>query len=498
MNAQEIERLMDPGRIPFVPRTKLRPLRLGNDILVRTRLLDRLDCTQTLALIIAPAGYGKTTLVSTWLAQRGHPYAWLSLEDDDNAPAALLAGLVAAVRSLFPTFGADLFTLLHDPAGELTPALLLPPLLNALDRLERDFVLVLDDYHHLANPAIHQLIWGLLTFPPRPLRLVLTARHDPPIPPRLRSQGTVTYIRTREMSFTAAETLEFLSQFAARPLAAPAVTILNEQAEGWAVPLRLMAMLLSQRPDIPSLDEALHQCERSLLDYLDAEVIGHFPSAVQTFLARTSVLQRLHASLCDAVVGEELPDAAGAKVLPMLVEAGIFVEPLDGDGEWFRYHELFRTLLQRRLRTTHDPQAVEAMNQRAQTWFQTHGPPEDARSCARFCSDTPWAIPPQPSRWVEQATSPSAQFAAALTTRPGQLPSGHDCNVRELVTFREMDVLLLLNKRLTNKEIARVLGISPDTVRQHAVNIYRKLGVENRRQAIVRASALGVFAHEHQ
>lgn len=138
MNAQEIERLMDPGRIPFVPRTKLRPLRLGNDILVRTRLLDRLDCTQTLALIIAPAGYGKTTLVSTWLAQRGHPYAWLSLEDDDNAPAALLAGLVAAVRSLFPTFGADLFTLLHDPAGELTPALLLPPLLNVLDRLERE------------------------------------------------------------------------------------------------------------------------------------------------------------------------------------------------------------------------------------------------------------------------------------------------------------------------------------------------------------------------
>jgi ATP/maltotriose-dependent transcriptional regulator MalT len=182
----------------------------------------------------------------------------------------------------------------------------------------------------------------------------------------------------------------------------------------------------------------------------------------------------------------------------MLVEAGIFVEPLEGDGGWFRYHELFRTLLQRRLRATHDPLAVQAMNERAQTWFQAHGLPEDARRYACSGSDKPWAMPPQPSRYVEHATALTAQFASALAATPGQVPPSPELNVRELVTFREMDVLLLLNKRLTNKEIARVRGISPDTGRQHSVNIYRKLGVENRRQAIVRANALGAFAPEHQ
>ena len=259
-----------------MPRTKLRPPRLPDDILVRTRLLERLNHALTLALIIAPAGYGKTTLACSWLAQHARRSAWLALEDEDNTPAVFLAGLVGAVRRVFPAFGAALLAMLEEPTGELTPASVLPALLNEIDMLEQNFVLVLDDYHHIADPSVHQLLWGLLTRPPRPLQLVVTARYDPPIPPRLRSQGTVTEIGMRELRLTAAETAEFLSRCGAPRSDADATVAVVEQTEGWAVPLRLMAMQLDQQPDVSSLEAALSRCGRPLLDYLDAEVIGRF------------------------------------------------------------------------------------------------------------------------------------------------------------------------------------------------------------------------------
>ena len=139
----------------------------------------------------------------------------------------------------------------------MTPELLLPILLNELDQLDQDFVLVLDDYHHIADSSIHQLLWGLLAHPPRPLHLVLTARHDPPIPPRIRLQGAVTELRARDLSFTAAETGEFLRQFAEQPLDAQAIAALVQQSEGWAVSLRLVALFLRQRQDVTCLQDAL-------------------------------------------------------------------------------------------------------------------------------------------------------------------------------------------------------------------------------------------------
>ncbi len=216
-----------------MPRTKLRPPRLPDDLLRRQRLIEKLDRPQTLSLVIAPAGYGKTTLISTWLAQCGAPYAWLSLERDDDTLPCFLAGFAAALRPLVPPLDGELEKLLQPPTGEPNVQQILqqvlPILLNTLDMLEERFVVVLDDYHHVHDPAIHQLIGGLLEHPPRALQLVLTARHDPPLPPRLRYRGNVTEIRARELCFTEQEAQAFLGQFVAEPLAAQAVAGLVEE-----------------------------------------------------------------------------------------------------------------------------------------------------------------------------------------------------------------------------------------------------------------------------
>ncbi len=490
---------MPHALLPFVPRTKLRPSRLPDDILLRTRLFEKLDRLSTLALIIAPAGYGKTTLISSWLVQADQPYAWLSLESADSTLPAFLAAFVAAVRTLFPGFGGVLLDLLQDAALELAPALVLPILLNELDALEQDFTLVLDDYHHITCPSIHQVIWGVLTYPRRPLRLVVTARHDPPVPLRLRSCGAVIEIRAAELSLTAAETSEFLRGSVRQPLAAECVAGLVRQAEGWAVPLRLLAIFMCQRQDSAAPKAVLHLCERSLLDYLDAEVIGHLPTAVQAFLAYTSVLPLLNGALCDDVLTGALPGIDSTAVLQELEQAGLFVERLDEAGTWYRYHSLFRTLLERRLRITHDPPTADAIEQRARSWYEQHDLAETLRahticlggqSTAGDVAPHTQSLPVRDNGAAHRACNTPGTFSAALPVRP---PAHVARNLHAELTFREMDVLLLLNQRLTNKEIGRALGIACETVRQHTVNIYRKLGVDNRRQAIVQAHDMGLM-----
>jgi LuxR family transcriptional regulator, maltose regulon positive regulatory protein len=479
--------------IPFVPRTKLRPPRLPDDLLRRPRLLEKLGGPQTLSLVVAPAGYGKTALVSTWLAQCGLPYAWLSLESDDNSLSAFLTGLAAALQRLAPVLYGELLSLLQAPAAELTPAAVLPMLLNTLNELEERFVVVLDDYHHVRDPVIHELICGFIEHPPRALHLVLTARYDPPLSPRLRYRGNVTEIRARELGFTEQEAQVFLSQFATEPIAAQAIAGLVTKSEGWAVPLRLAAVLISQGHDAAALDGALRRCERSLLDYLDAEVIGQLPSGVQTFLTRTSLLNLLNASLCDAVLGEaqhsreQVSDQVNDQVngskatLQMLADNGIFMEQLDDTGEWFRYQELFRHLLQRRLRSTHSSEDIDAFTRRAKLWHEQHDLPAHLENPGTECVTQPVA----PAGTTLVVAAPQAERWANSRPAAGE-------QVNSLLTYREMDVLSLLCERLTNKEIANNLGISVETVRQHSVHVYRKLGVAGRRQAVVQAYALGL------
>ena len=243
--------------IPFVPRTKFRPPRLPDDVLFRARLLERLDRPATLTLIIAPAGYGKTTLAGTWLLRLRRLSAWISLDSEDNTLTVFVQRFVTAVRTVFPTFGGEVLSLLAAQAEqttELTPESLLPILLNELDQLHQDFVLVLDDYHQIVD-SIHPsaALGDTRTSAAARCILVLTTRHDPPIPPRIRVQGAVTELRARDLGFTTAEAHEFLRQFVEQPLDAEAIAALVKQSEGWAACLRLAALFLHQRPELTCL-----------------------------------------------------------------------------------------------------------------------------------------------------------------------------------------------------------------------------------------------------
>lgn len=481
---------MPDTTIPFIPRTKLRPPRLPGDLLLRPRLLERLERPQILSLVLAPAGYGKTTLVSSWLAQREQPAAWISLESADNTPGAFVAALAAAVQGVCPAVSGALLDLLGRGTSELASSLLLTTVLNGLDQLRHDFVLVLDDFHYLVDPAIQELVWGILTYPPRALHLVLTARHDPPIPPRIRYQGTVTEIRAHEMGFTAAEAGEFLRQAVARPIDTQAVAMLVEQAAGWIVPLRLSAAAASQIQDAAALKGGIGTCQRAVLDYLEAEVLAPLSHEVQTFLLCTSLLPQFNASLCDAILDTVLPGVDSAAMLKSLEQSELFIQRLDIEGDWYQYHPLFRKLVQRLLHLEYDGGQIAALDAKAQSWYAQRRQRETTRAdtiCARFGHAT------ECQTSTGTAMKPGEEDAALQLAKTTGAALHVDRSMHGILTFREMDVLRQLNRRMTNKEIAHELRITPETVRQHTVNIYRKLGVANRRQAIVQASAWGLI-----
>ena len=234
-----------------------------------------------------------------------------------------------------------------------------------------------------------------------------------------------------------------------------------------------------------SIGGALGRCSGYLLEYLEAEVIGSLPADVQTFLTQTSILKRLSAELCDVVVGESLRGFDSAAALRMLADKGVFVEPLDEEGKWFRYHELFRILLQHRLQRTGGEQAVALLEKRVEVWCEQNGLPAASERGTLATAN-------QPEKQAAHLAHPQHIPPRIPDASPAHAPA---LGRSDLLTFREMDVMELLNQRLTNKEIARKLGISYETVRQHTVNIYRKLGVGNRRQAVVQASTWGNMAN---
>ena len=234
-------------------------------------------------------------------------------------------------------------------------------------------------------------------------------------------------------------------------------------------------------------------------------MIDHLPADVQLFLVRTAILRQLNGPLCDAVLGDSLPHIDSLATLRMLEQSGIFVTALDAEGQWFQYHELFRTLLQHRLRSTHEPAAIDVLNQRAHAWYKQHELYEDAVQDARDLNDRAsvgaWAARPrplspvwqesqQPERWrsvfaqpVEQPAVPPARLPGAPAAQR-ERPAHISRNGRAVAALPAPD----------EQGNCASLCISPDTVRQHTVNIYRKLGVDNRRQAIVQANAMGLQA----
>jgi LuxR family transcriptional regulator, maltose regulon positive regulatory protein len=334
---------------------------------LRTRLTERLDegLDRRLTLICVPAGFGKTTLLSEWLAAQPRPAAWLSLDEGDGDPTRFLAYLVAALRTVAADIGEGVLGVLQSPQPPPTEAIL-TALLNEIATVPGDLVLIFDDYHVIdARPIDDALAFLLDHLPPR-MHLVIATREDPQLPlPRLRARGRLTELRTAELRFTPSEAAEFLNQVMGFDLSAEEITALETRTEGWIAGLQLAALSMRGREDVAGFIRAFAGDNRYIVDYLIEEVLQRQPEHVRSFLLQTSILDRLGGPLCDAVTGR----ADGGVMLEALERSNLFVVPLDDKRRWYRYHHLFADVLKARS-MEEQPDLVPTLHRRASEWYE--------------------------------------------------------------------------------------------------------------------------------
>jgi LuxR family maltose regulon positive regulatory protein len=360
-------------------------------VVARPRLIERLDAAldpgRKLTLVSAPAGFGKTTLVTDWIehSARRRPaarLAWLSLDDGDNDLPRLLTHLVAALRGIESAVGSEALGLLRG-APNVPVEATLTALINDVARTSGQLVLVLDDVHVIHAAAAHEAMVFLLDHMPPQLRLVITSRSDPPLPlSRLRTRDELVELRAADLRFTPDEATSFLNQVMGLGLSAPQVDALETRTEGWIAGLQLAALSLRGRPDVSGFIGAFTGSNRFVLDYLFDEVLKQQPSDVREFLLHTGVLDRLTGPLCDAVTGR----TDSTVMLENLDRANLFVVALDDEREWFRYHHLFADMLRARM-LGQDPDLVPVLHRRASEWYEHHDLSEDAVKHALAAGD---------------------------------------------------------------------------------------------------------------
>jgi LuxR family maltose regulon positive regulatory protein len=396
--------------IPLL-RTKLYvpPVRRDKRVVARSRLTERLDeglrLGHRLILISAAAGSGKTTLLVEWISAVGAQrpvqgasvpptgrgiyddsppqVAWLSLDDDDSDPARFWAYVVAALQTIRPRLGQSVLPMLQGPQPPPVRSIL-TSLLNEIAALAEPIVLVLDDYHLVTARAIHDGIAFLLDHLPRQLRLVIATRADPPLPiARLRARGQLTELRADDLRFTAEEAAALLNGVMGLALQPGDIAALEARTEGWVSGLYLAALSMQGRDDAHTFVQAFTGSHHYILEYLMEEVLGRQPEPVLRILLRTSILDRLCASLCDALTGGH----DGADMLERLQRDNLFVIPLDDERRWYRYHHLFGDLLRKRLEQAMPPEQLSELHRRASQWHKENGLLEQAVKHARAAGD---------------------------------------------------------------------------------------------------------------
>jgi len=372
------------GADEVVLATKLFPPRAKDDLVVRERLLDRLrrGLDGPLTVVVAPAGWGKSTLVSNLLRADGVPAGWVSLDRGDDDPRRFWRYLLLAASRAVPDAGAGALQRL-EAAGSDVRRDVVPTFVNDLVGTDARVVLVLDDYHVITNRDVHSSLQMLVEHAPRDLHLVLVSRADPPLPlPRLRVRGELLEMRAEHLGFTTAEADELLNRRLGLGLDHEDVQRLVSRTEGWAAALQLAALRLREHPDPRAFVAAFSGADRHLVDYLGEEVLSTQPPVVRDFLLRTSVLERLCASLCDAVTGT----TDGADRLDDVLHGNLFLIRLDDEDRWFRYHHLFAGLLRHELDRALPGQAAQ-LRRRAALWHADHGDPAEAVEYALAAGD---------------------------------------------------------------------------------------------------------------
>jgi len=361
--------------------TKLYPPPTRPDLVPRLRLIERLneELHRKLTLISAPAGFGKTTLVSAWVRQIDCPTAWLSLDSADNAPARFLTYFVIALQQLNPAIGQTAQGLLQ--ASRLPrPETLLTMLINDITALPGEFVLALDDYHVIDDQTIHEALDFLIARMPAHLHLIIASRNQPPLTlSRLRGQAQLLELNSADLRFTAVEVEKFLKETMRLDLSPVDRIALEMRTEGWIAGLQLAALAmqgplaLQAQENRSAFITSLTGTDRYIGDYLFEEVLLHQPDEVRHFLLSTSVTDSLCGSLCDALLGEN----DSQTMLERLAALQLFIVPLDNQRRWYRYHHLFVDLLRHHLSQTY-PEHIPLLHRRASVWFEQHDRLEDA------------------------------------------------------------------------------------------------------------------------
>jgi LuxR family maltose regulon positive regulatory protein len=354
-----------------------------------------------LLLVSAPAGFGKTTLLSEAVAGGSRPVAWLSLDESDNDPIHFLRYLIAALQTLDAGLGRGAQAALES-AGSFSVEAILTALINDVNDLHRKVTLVLDDYHLITTQSVHQALSFLISHQPDNLHLAIASRADPPLPvPRLRGRGQLTEIRQEDLCFSTQEASAFLNQVMGLGLSPADVTALVARTEGWVAGLQMAALALQSQGPSPgpgSPDSAagfirgFTGSDRYIMDYLVEEVLQRQPPEIRAFLLQTAILQRLTAPLCDVLLetcDPEVPDTGGLglptgspvstarmtglagsqAILEYLDSSNLFIVPLDHERRWYRYHRLFGDLLRQRLQQA-QPSLVPSLHRAASLWYE--------------------------------------------------------------------------------------------------------------------------------
>jgi LuxR family transcriptional regulator, maltose regulon positive regulatory protein len=370
--------------------TKLFIPRVTPGLVVRSRLIQRLQgvLNNRFTLVSAPAGFGKTTLLSQWIQDSHVPTSWLSVEDAENDPVRFWDYFIGALQKISPSTGEKALSLLHS-SPPIPIESTLNVLINDIITIPGDFVLVLDDYYLIHSEAVHHGLTYFIEHIPFAMHLVIVTRVDPPLPlARFRGKGSMLEIGTDDLRFNTDEASALLTSLIGQVLADEDLDAINARTEGWAVGLKMAALFLGKQKDISDSIAAFTGSQRYIMDYLVEEVLGYQSPDVRAFLLQTSVLARMCGPLCDAVI----QGTSGHESLLNLEKANLFLIPLDESREWYRYHHLFAELLRHQLDLEYGKEMTCELHKKASRWYEDNNLFEEAIDHALSAKDWMKAI----------------------------------------------------------------------------------------------------------
>ena len=390
------------------PNYKLRRPRTVPGWIIRPRLFEQLDqvLQKPVALISAPAGFGKTTLLAQWLESSPLPNAWLQLDEKDQEIPTFLSGVVATLRQLFPGCLQKTAALLH-AQGPVPLAIWTSMLIDDVELLEDiPFILTLDDYHLVGNPSIDLLLADALRYAPLSLHLILSGRRNPSLSfSRLKVQELVVEIRTADLRFTDAEALAYLQQSIHAPLSDATINQLQEKTEGWAAGLALAAISLREEIQPDELIARLEGSDMQVSDYLLDQVFINQPDEIRQFLLKTANFSQFCASMLHEVFDSKQSEAEIQALLEHIEDAQLFLIPLDAQRSRYRYHHLFRQMLLSRQRFYIHADQIALYRRRAAAWLVRNGQADEALGHLVAVRD-----------WVSAAQLVESQFCNLLNS----------------------------------------------------------------------------------